>query len=188
MWAFIILATILWFVGVLYLIYATFYRLTRKEIFVPFVPADKNGIDAMCQAVGLTGKEKVVDIGSGWGSIVFYLAQKFPKISVTGIELNPMLHLVSLVKKSLFYRSSNISLSRGDAVVFDYKKFNVVFIFMLSPFVNKVMVPKLETELRKGAKVVSYVFQMKSDLFTEKKIILPVHGWKSAVYVYEKIA
>lgn len=179
---------ILWMVGLLYLCYAVYFRLSRKEAFVPFVPADRKGIDAMCDAVALQGSEKVVDIGSGLGHIVFHLLDRYPKIDVTGIELNPMLHLLSYLRQKIFYGKRKLKLYRGDAGLFTYMEYDVVFIFMLSSFVNKVLVPKLETELRVGAKVVSYVFQMKSNKFKETKIALPAHGWKSTVYVYEKVA
>ncbi|MCC7303884.1 class I SAM-dependent methyltransferase [bacterium] len=187
LWLVIIPISIIWVLGLLYLLLVVYYRLSRKEIFVPFIPADKRGIDMMCEAVGLQGTESVVDVGSGWGSIVFHLLDTYPRLAVTGIELNPLLYLLSMLRKTIFYPNRNIKLCRGDAEKFSYKNFDVVFLFMLSPFVNKVLAPKLETELRIGAQVVSYVFRMKSNKFKETRVKLLEHGWKSAVYVYEKI-
>ncbi|PIY17820.1 hypothetical protein COZ14_01880 [Candidatus Dojkabacteria bacterium CG_4_10_14_3_um_filter_Dojkabacteria_WS6_41_9] len=183
-----IIISILWLVGITYLSLALFYRLTRKEVFVPFVPSDTKGIETMCEAAAMQGTESVIDIGSGWGTILFFLATKYQKLQLTGIELNPLLHLIATIRKQLFHWQSDITLLRGDATTISFNEYDVVFIFMLSSFVNKVLVPKFEKELRPGARVVSYVFPMKSALFTEKKMEIPAHGWKSNVYIYEKKA
>lgn len=172
--------------GFCYLLLAIYFRLTRKEVFVPFVPADEEGIRAMCVAVGLRGDENVVDLGSGWGTMMFYLARNFPKLHITGIELNPILHLIAQIRRKLFYRGYKITALRGDAGLLPLESFDVVFLFMLSPFVNRILVPKFEQELRKGALVVSYVFPMKSSKFEEKKLLIPSHGWRCAIYVYRK--
>jgi len=184
----LLLLVVLIFAGCIYLIMSTFYRITRKKVYVPFVPADAAGISAMCKAVGLRGDEKVIDLGSGWGTIVFYLAKKYPKLRITGIELHPVLHLIAKLHQLLGYQSRDITLIRGDAAAVSLESFDIVFLFMLSPFVNQVLVPKFEKELRKGAMVVSYVFPMKSKSFQEEKVQLPVHGWKNAVYIYRKIS
>lgn len=186
MWILIIVLTLLWLLGLTYLIFILFYRLTKKEVFVPFVPADTKGIDEMCQAVALVGTEKVIDVGSGWGSIVFHLARKYQNLRLYGIELNPVLHFIATLRKALFHRGQQLTFLCADAGNVSYSDYDVIMLFMLSPFVDKVLVPKFEKELKKGAKVVSYVFPMKSKAFTEKKITIPAHGWRSVVYVYTK--
>lgn len=182
-----VLTCLIWLFGVSYLGLVFYYRLTRKEVFVPFVPADTKGINTMCESLQLRGDEKVIDIGSGWGTIVFHLIGKYPRLSVTGIELNLVLHLIAVLRKLLFHARKSIRLIHGDAARQDYRDYDVIFLFMLSPFVNKVLVPKFEKELKKGTKVVSYVFPMKSKAFKETVIQLPAHNWKSAVYIYEKL-
>lgn len=186
-WLLIALIGILWLIGVMYLLTVFYFKITQKEVFVPFVPADTEGIETMYSAIGLKGSERVVDIGSGWGTILFHLHKKFPTLYLTGIELNPVLHVITLLRKFLFHRKGNIRLLRGDAATISYSDYDVIFLFMLSPFVNKVLVPKFEKELKKGTKVVSYVFKMKSNAFSEKTVKLPSNGWKSAVYIYEKL-
>ena len=182
----IVIISVFWLIGVTYLSVAFFYRLTRREVFVPFVPSDTKGIESMCEAAAMKGTESVIDIGSGWGTILFFLATKYKKLRLTGIELNPLLHIFASIRKKLFHRQSDITLLRGDATTISFKEYDVVFLFMLSSFVNKVLVPKFEKELRPGARVVSYVFPMTSTKFTEKKRGMPAHGWKSNVYIYEK--
>ena len=188
MWFVVIIVSFFWLIGVLYLLFGLYYKITRKEVFVPFVPADTKGVDSMCEAINLKGDERVIDIGSGWGTILFYLVDKYPKLSLVGIELHPVLHFFAVLRRFFFHRNSDIELIKGDAANIQYDGFDVIFLFMLAPFMNKVLVPKFEKELKKGTKVVSYVFRMKSSMFKESRIILPAHGWRSAVYLYEKIA
>lgn len=184
----VLLAVLLLLVGIGfgYLILTFYYRLTRKEVFVPFVPADAEGIRAMCTAVSLKGNESVIDLGSGWGTMIFYLARNYPDLQIAGIELNGVLHVIAQLKRWLLYRNSKIALLHGDAASVSLGAFDVVFLFMLSPFVNRVLVPKFERELRKGTRIVSYVFPMKSSKFEEKKLLIPSNGWRSAIYVYTK--
>ncbi len=183
----LVILIIVWCIGAVYLGSVFYYKLTRREVFVPFIPADHTGIESMCESINLKGDEKVIDVGSGWGSIIFHLLRKYPKLDVTGVELNPVLHLFSTIRAKLFHQNQKITLYKQDAVKLEYKKYDVIFLFMLSSFVNKVLVPKFEKELVKGTKVISYVFPMKSDKFREKKIELPTNGWKSVIYVYEKL-
>lgn len=186
-WSLIIAAGIFWLVGVLYLIIVFYLKVTKKEVFVPFIPADTLGIETMYKAIALKGTESIIDVGSGWGTILFHLHKKFPRLTLTGIELNPVLHFITQLRKFLFHRNGKIHIIHGDAANISYSNYDVIFLFMLSPFVNKVLVPKFEKELKKGTKVVSYVFKMKSKAFRETVIKLPSNGWKSAVYIYEKL-
>lgn len=188
MFQFVILgiAILLWIGGVTYLSAALFYRMTRRELFVPFVPIDSAGVDAMARASKIVGNERVVDIGSGWGTIIFALLDRYPKLQVTGIEINPFLHLFAKLRGWLFHQSSSYQLFRGDAANFSFEAYEVVFLFMLSPFVDRVLVPKFEKELKSGTRVVSYVFPMQSKAFTEEKISMNSQGWRNAVYVYTK--
>jgi cyclopropane fatty-acyl-phospholipid synthase-like methyltransferase len=181
-----IIACITWILGVSYLCWELYYRLAKKEVFVPFVPSDVAGVESMCEAVKLTGNERVIDIGSGWGTIVFFLAKRYQNLTIAGVELHPLLHVFALLWKAIKYRKSNITLYRKDAALLNYSSYDVIFVFMLSDFLNKVLAPKLEKELKPGAKVVSYVFAMKSTAFDVEELSIPAHGWRSKVYVYTK--
>lgn len=183
---FAVILLILWIILTSYLGLTLFYTVKNKKLFVPFLPSDTKGIQAMLRAASLKGDENIVDIGSGWGTIVFEVAKSYPQACVTGIELHPVLFLISKVVQFLFYRRQKITLVRGDAAAFSYESYNIVFLFMLSTFVDEVIAPKLEKELKPGAKVISYVFKMNSSSFTEKVITLPSAGWRNKIYVYTK--
>lgn len=184
----VLVLSVVWIIGIGYLSYTFYLKMVKQEEFVPFIPSDPEGITVMCDLVGLKGNEKVIDVGSGWGTIVFFLAKNFPKLNITGIEIHPVLHFIAWLRSIFFRKSTKIRLIRGDAAKISYSSYDVVFLFMLSPFVDGVLVPKIEKELSVGSKVVSYVFRMNSPLFSEKQVRIPGHGWKNTVYLYTKIA
>lgn len=184
--ALLIFMLLLWTAGVWYLFANLTVSLKKKDMFVPFIPSDARGVTAMADAVGLQGNERIVDIGSGSGTILFSLAKKFPNLQMTGIEMNSFLHVWAKLRKFFFFRRAAITLHCGDAQNFNYGEYDVIFLFMLSSFVDGILVPKFNEELRTGTKVVSYVFKMKSADFDEQEIDLGGKGWMNKVYVYTK--
>ncbi|MCF7938557.1 MAG: class I SAM-dependent methyltransferase [Spirochaetales bacterium] len=48
-----------------------------------------------------TGKEPVIDLGSGWGGLVVDVAARYPERRVIGYELSPVPWFVSVVRKKL---------------------------------------------------------------------------------------
>lgn len=187
LWILLFVLIIFWCVGVFYLGYTFYLQIKRKKLYVPFIPADRKGIDAMIDAVNLKGTESVIDIGSGSGSIVFRLAERFPDLRISGIEIHPLLYLFSKIKKKLIFSKADIHLEKADAATHAYGSYDVIFLFMLSTFVDQVLVPKFEKELRPGTRIVSYVFKMSSKQFKEDVIELPFKGWKNKLYVYTKL-
>jgi cyclopropane fatty-acyl-phospholipid synthase-like methyltransferase len=175
-------------IGLTYLMLEYYFKFTQNELYVPFVPADRKGIENVLTHAEIDGSENVIDIGSGWGSILFLLLDKYPSLSVTGIEINPFLSVVAWVRKILWYRTSKMSIINKDARDLTYEAYDIVFVFMLSSFLDKVLAPKLAAELRPGAKVISYVFAMHSDAFSVEEFTLPAsgQGWRSKVYIYTK--
>lgn len=186
LWLLLIVLLPLWFVGTFYLVYTGWLQISRKSTYVPFIPSDIAGIDAMISRLNLQGTEKVIDIGSGTGTIVFRLAERFRSMPITGIEIHPVLHVFALIKKYVFFRKQPITLLRFDAATLSLAQYDVVFLFMLSTFVDQVLVPKFEKELPRGAKVISYVFRMKSAHFIEEEILLDKNGWKNKIFLYRK--
>jgi SAM-dependent methyltransferase len=182
-----ILATGITLSGLSYLLIDFYLRFTQGNYFVPYVSADHFGIEQMLNTLNLKGVESIVDVGSGTGSIIFQAAKKFPTISLSGIEINPFVYAISQIKRIFSYKNKKIEFILGDATALDYRKFDVVFVFMLSTFLDEKLMPKLEKELKKGAIIASYVFRIKSTKFSEEEILLPTKSWRQKIYIYRKI-
>jgi tRNA A58 N-methylase Trm61 len=112
----------------------------------------------MLDLARVTSADVVYDLGSGDGRIPITAARNFRARGV-GIEIDP-----------IRIRDANDNLARsgvGDRVRFvnqdlfdaDISQATVVTLFLL-PQVNLRLIPKLKRELRPGARVVSYLWDM----------------------------
>jgi ubiquinone/menaquinone biosynthesis C-methylase UbiE len=61
---------------------------------VPYVPTDRKTIKKMIEAVNIKKGDRIIDIGSGTGRIVFAVAKHYDG-EVIGIEKTPILYSIS---------------------------------------------------------------------------------------------
>ncbi len=125
----------------------------------PFVPTDENVVREMLKLAELKPGEILYDLGSGDGRIVVIAAKEF-KARAVGIE----------VRKDLIKRSWENARKAGvlDKVRFinanffhvDISEADVVTLFLLTS-TNEKLRPKLESELKEGARVVSHEFEIR---------------------------
>ncbi|MBI4992847.1 MAG: hypothetical protein HZC26_01770 [Candidatus Magasanikbacteria bacterium] len=75
---------------VAYMVYATVSG-------APFVPTRSRNVVKMIELANLTDAEKVIDLGSGEGRIVFAVASHCEQS--VGVEINPFLYWISRLKQ-----------------------------------------------------------------------------------------
>ncbi|HCE86690.1 MAG: hypothetical protein A2249_03115 [Candidatus Jacksonbacteria bacterium RIFOXYA2_FULL_44_7] len=168
-----------------------FYIFTTLRAAVPYVPTPRGAIKKMAEVSGLTdctmGRSKepieIVDLGSGSGKMLFHLARYAPKnAALIGIEKSRLLSIVARARRLASKHRHKITLIQNDWTNFDLRNARYVFIFLTRPSIESLRV-KFETELQKNACIASYMFQMKSDQFSEEKT-----SWlKIPIYVYRKL-
>ena len=138
---------------------------------VPYVPTNRRTIKRMIEVAEIKQGDKVIDIGSGTGRIVFAVGKNYTG-EVIGIEKSHLLHLIS--RSGLFFKKvkGKIKLIRGDFSEYSLEGINVVM-FFLTPEGILSIEKKLTKELPKGARIVSYMFPL-GDVkhFKETKIPL----------------
>jgi hypothetical protein len=74
----------------------------------------------------------IIDIGSGWGTMVRAVAKRFPNADVTGIEMMPIPYLYSILRGA---NMKNARIFFGDAFKFlkkTDKKFDIGITYLLS--------------------------------------------------------
>ena len=123
-----------------------------------YAPTPDNIVDAMLRLARVTPADVVYDLGSGDGRIPIAAAGKFGARAV-GIDID-----------ALRIREANDNLKRagvGDRVRFvhdDLFRANIgeatVVTLYLGTRLNQQLIPKLRAELRRGARIVSFQFQM----------------------------
>jgi SAM-dependent methyltransferase len=127
---------------------------------IQFVPTRQPIVDAMLRLAGVGPGDVVYDLGSGDGRIVIIAAQKYGARGV-GIELVPRLVEMSRELAREGEVEDRVTFVEGDLFTADISEATVVTLY-LSPGINRRLLPKLKTELRPGARIVSRQFRFGS--------------------------
>lgn len=130
----------------------------------PFYPSSLKIVDKVIKLSNLKKTDKIIDIGSGDGRIVYQFAKR--GYQVRGIEINPFFVLFSNL---LLLITGNFSRGRvywRNAKKFDYSEYNLVYVYLFPDLVSS-LTEKFKKELKPGAKIVSNTFQLRS--FVPKK-------------------
>jgi hypothetical protein len=123
---------------------------------VPYYPSTPAVWDALRQQLPPPGRRlRVIDIGSGLGGLVLYLARVRPDADCAGIELAPLPWLYSWLRARL--RRAPARFLLGDYEALDFAQFDVVFAY-LSPAAMAGLWRKAAAELGPGAMLASYEF------------------------------
>jgi predicted RNA methylase len=163
--------------------------LEAYELFIaPFVPSPLPVIQRMLQLAELKPGEVLFDLGAGDGRTVMMAARTFSARAV-GVELRE-----DLAKKALSTIHDNgladrVTIVNGDMFNVNLTSADVVFLYLTTSANEKVR-PKLETELKKGVRVVSHDYEIvgwkpvKVENFCEN----PQLGYPShTIYLYQKL-
>jgi 16S rRNA A1518/A1519 N6-dimethyltransferase RsmA/KsgA/DIM1 with predicted DNA glycosylase/AP lyase activity len=100
--------------------------------------------------------EAVYDLGSGDGRIIITAAREFHAKSV-GVEINPLWVLWTQLKVSMLKLEEQVEIVWGDFFRKDLGEADVVTVFLRQDTNDKLR-PKLEREMKEGARVVSYTY------------------------------
>ena len=148
----------------------------------PYVTSPQPVVDRMLEAAKLKAGETLFDLGCGDGRILFSAAQKFGARAV-GVELSPT--LVKRARQSIEAHGlqDQVRVVEGDLMNVDVSGANVVALYLPSE-ANEQLRPKLERELKPGARVVSLEFKIKG--WKPSRIEkIDAHRHPYTIYVYE---
>lgn len=123
--------------------------------------------------------KKVVDLGSGWGQLCFYIAKNHPEVTVIGYEISFIPYLFS----KLFFRKKNLFFYRKDFYKINLESFDGVFCYLYPDAMEKLK-EKFQKELSKKASIVSYVFRIPN---SKEEISWTLKDlYQSKIYYYSK--
>lgn len=123
---------------------------------VPLYLTNRTTWTALAQLLAPEDEQAFLDIGSGIGGALFYLARNRPNINFTGIESAPLPFALSWLRWKLS-GSGNVTLKYGDFWKLDLGEFDTVYAF-LSPEPMPKLYCKAQAELRDGALLISNSF------------------------------
>ncbi len=119
----------------------------------PFVPVPQNSLSDINKLLDLKSGDSVVDLGSGLGRIVFAL--KKDGVKVSGIEINPILVLIS--KFSAIIKRVEINFINDSFWSYNFGSYTAVVMYCM-PYKMRSMMEKIQREMKKGSRVVTYGF------------------------------
>lgn len=153
----------------------------------PFVASPLQVVRHMLKAVDLKPGEAFYDLGSGDGRTVIMAVQEFGARAV-GVEMREDLAKKTLATIQELGIQDRVTIVQSDLFKVNITHADVVFLYLTTSANDKIR-PKLEKELKSGARVVSHDYEIlrwkpaKADNFCEN----PRLGYPShTVYVYER--
>lgn len=156
-------------------------------LVAPYVGSPLPVVRQMLTLAELKPGEVVYDLGSGDGRVVIMAAQKFDARAV-GIELRGDLVKQALNKVFELGLDRRVKILQRDLFDVDVSPADVVFLY-LTTSANQKVKPKLESELRRGTRVVSHDYEVlgwkpfEVNNFCENpKLGYPSH----TIYVYKR--
>ncbi len=128
-----------------------------QELEVPFVPTPAPLVERMLDLAEVSARDYLIDLGCGDGRIAIAAARRGAR--ALGVDLDPhrideavlAARLAGLETRALFRRQDLFRTPIFEA--------DVVTLYLL-PRINLALRPRLLTELRPGARVVSHAFHM----------------------------
>ena len=120
------------------------------------------------------------ELGSGWGTLAFPLADLFPHRQVIAYELSPLPYLVSRFRQRMVPRD-NLSIRRENFFEVSLVAASVIVCYLCPPLMGRLE-QKLEAEARPGTLVISNTFSFRK--WSSENVHVLTDLYATRVYVY----
>jgi SAM-dependent methyltransferase len=134
--------------GILYFVFASFFYGAGYQ------PTPRRVAERMLQLGEVGASDTVYDLGAGTGALVFRAAREHGA-RVVGVEVEPLRVLILRWRRHFGPAGERVSIVWGDFFRLSYRDATVVLVFLWPDAMARLR-PRLEAELPKGARVVSY--------------------------------
>jgi len=172
---------IITFLGLFFMLFVLFVFVTYAYTGVsaaPWVPTRSDILDEIINAGDIKKGQKVYDLGCGDGRLVFAAAKK--GAYAIGYELSLLIFLLARFKRLFSANKQNSEIIFKSFWTADLRDADAIFIYLM-PRINKKLGKKFKEELKKGAKIISCVFEIENLV---PKEILETKS-KTKLYIYE---
>ena len=128
------------------------------QSLAPFVPSPEDVVDRMLALAAVAKGDTVLDLGCGDGRIPIRAAQKYGARGI-GVDIDPRLIDVARANAKKAGVEALVEFRLEDAMTTDLSQASVVTLYLLSSS-NAKLRPRLQQDLKPGARVVSHAFSM----------------------------
>lgn len=157
-------------------------QVPQAQKLAPYVASPQSIVDKMLEMAQLKSGETLFDLGCGDGRILFSAARNFGAKAV-GVELSPTLAKRTQQMAESQGLQDQVKVIQGDMMNVNVAGANVVALYLMTD-ANEALRPKLEKELKPGARVVSLEFKIKG--WKPSKVEkVEAHRHPYTIYVYE---
>lgn len=125
---------------------------------VPFVSTPEHVARRMLELAKVGPEDIVYDLGAGDGRIIIMAAKEF-RAKAVGVEIRKDLYEQILRRIKIDGLEGKVKVINNDFFQVDISEASVVTLYLLTS-VNEKLRPKLERELKVGARVVSHDFEV----------------------------
>lgn len=138
----------------------------------PWVPSKNRDVMRALKLVAPKQGELLYDLGCGNGTVIFSAAKNYP-VKAVGVEMAFPLYLICKMR-ALFYGNipGRVRFINQNLFKTDVSDADIIYVFGMPSVLSKRLGPKLDKELKSGARIVSYVF--------------PIEGWKPTTVDWPK--
>lgn len=147
------------------------------------MPTSRKAKTALLKTIPPNHSGKIIELGSGWGTLLFPLAKEHPLSTVIGYELSPIPYFFSKLRLYL-QPFPNIKIYRKDFFQFPFHDASVVICYLFPGAMEKLK-NKFENELSAKTLVVSNTFAIPG--WIPDKIMRLDDLYQSKIYIYFKI-
>jgi hypothetical protein len=130
----------------------------KKEELAPFVPSPQRVVDTMLRMAEVKKDDVLYDLGSGDGRIVITAAKRYGARAI-GFEIDEGLIAESRENARREGVAHLVEFRKQDAMTVDLSPATVVTLYLL-PESNMALRPRILSQLRPGARVVSHDYDM----------------------------
>lgn len=125
---------------------------------IVFFPTPEEVVEKMLEMTNASKDDVLYDLGCGDGRVLILAAKKIG-LRCVGIEIKK--ELVDQARERVIREGLQnlVTVYHGDMFQFDVSEATIVYLYLATDL-NLQLKPKLERELRKGAKVVSHQFEV----------------------------
>lgn len=174
----IIILSIIFIIALIFLLSLIF----PSFLIAPWVPCKKKDLERINRLAALKPGQVFCELGCGDGRVSRYIAKNNPESQIIGIELSvPIFLWAKLI--NLFSGLNNMKIKFGDALRYDISNADTTYTFALMQTINGKLKSKFEKELKKGAKALSYAFDIKE--WKGKTTIDKSNNKTLPIFVYE---
>lgn len=149
------------------------------KLDVAYVPTPKDIVRRMLRLAGLRRGETLLDLGAGDGRVLIEGVRRFGARAI-GVEIDP--ERLARIKERLTATRTEAEVIQADFMDVDVSSADVVAMY-LSASVNANLAPKLRSELKAGARVVSLDYVL-PNWRPERELTVESGGVTRKVYLY----